>query len=124
MILVDTSIWIDFLNRGDVALEAMLNNDAVMMHRYVYAEIALGSLRDRTQRLSWLRDLHHVPMATDAEVLAMIEWHQLYSTGVSFIDVHLLAAVTAADPEFELVFWTRDKRLGAQAERLGVAYEP
>jgi predicted nucleic acid-binding protein len=121
MILVDTSIWIDHLGRGNVSqLADLLERELVVMHRYVIGEIALGSLRDRRERLAYLRNLHPVPVATDAEVTALIEWGQLHNTGIGYVDAHLLTAARAAGPGV-MTIWTRDKRLHAQAERLGVA---
>lgn len=94
------------------------------MHPHVYGEIALGSIKDRSMRLTELRDLHRVAPASDAEVAAMIEWQKLWGSGLGYSDAHLLASVAAADPELELLIWTRDKRLHVQAERLGLAYTP
>ena len=51
----------------------------------------------------------------------MIEARELHGTGIGYVDAHLLAA-TFLDSDGKL--WTRDKRLQAQAERLGVAYAP
>lgn len=122
MILVDTSIWVDHLNRGGVPhLAELLDNEDAAIHRYVIGEIALGSLKDRAQQLAFLRDLHKVPVATDAEVSALIEWGKLHGTGIGYVDAHLLTAARAASPRNPVSLWTRDKRLRAQAERLGVA---
>jgi predicted nucleic acid-binding protein len=50
-------------------------------------------------------------------VLKFIELHTLYGTGLSLVDAHLLAALRL-DGTTEL--WTRDQRLKAAAEQLGV----
>ena len=52
---------------------------------------------------------------------AMIEWLKLFNTGLGYVDVHLLAATQQLT---QGLLWTRDKRLHAQAERLGVAFAP
>ncbi len=123
MILVDTSIWIDHLNRQtEPALNQLLMNEDVLMHRFIYGEIALGSLKNRAQSLALLRDLHVIQMATDSEVAAMIEWEKLYSCGIGYVDIHLLVAARLANEVSKVSLWTRDKRLLAQAQRLGVAY--
>lgn len=124
MILIDTSIWIDFFKLGHDTVRELLEDSAVIMHPYVLGEIAIGSLRDRTQRLNELRDLRRLPAASDAEVMAMIEWQRLWGTGLTYVDAHLLAAVRAADPDLGLLLWTRDKALHAEAERFGIAYAP
>ena len=53
--------------------------------------------------------------------MAMVEWEKLYGTGVGFVDAHLLAAVKIHG---QTLILTKDQRLHAQAERLGVAYAP
>lgn len=52
--------------------------------------------------------------------LAFADRHSLGGTGIGFVDANLLATAAAADA----VLWTRDKRLAAQAGRLGLAYRP
>ena len=47
MIIVDTSIWIDHLHKGNRVMDHLLADDAVMLHPFVLGEIALGSLRNR-----------------------------------------------------------------------------
>jgi predicted nucleic acid-binding protein len=114
MILVDTSIWIDHLQRTEPDLVALLENAEVCVHPMIIGELALGSLRDRSVILSLLGDLPGIPVATHAEVLQLIASHALYGTGLSFIDAHLLAALRLSSTA---KLWTRDRRL----ERLGVA---
>ena len=123
MILVDTSVWVDHLNRKPIPrLTTLLEAEDVYMHRFIYGEIALGSLKDRANSLALLRDIHLITAAIDAEVAAMIEWEKLFSTGIGYIDAHLLASAKAAALNDDVKIWTRDKRLHAQAERLGLAY--
>jgi len=118
MILVDTSIWIDHLQRTAADLVALLENAEVCVHPMIIGELALGSLRDRSVILSLLGDLPGIPIATHAEVLQLIESHALYGTGLSFIDAHLLAALRLSSTA---KLWTRDRRLESAAKRLGVA---
>ena len=118
MILVDTSIWVDHLRSGDAALAALLGAGMVLTHPFVIGELALGSLRQREALLSALSDLPHAAVATDAEVLGFINRHSLYGRGVGYVDVHLLASTRlTADAEI----WTKDGRLHAAAEALGIA---
>lgn len=90
----------------------------VFMHPYVIAELALGTLRNRELTLLALRELPSVLPIRQPEILAMIERDRLYSTGLQFVDLHLLASARAIGG---CVLWTRDKRLRAAAERFGVA---
>ena len=119
MILVDTSVWVDHLRRGDARLGALLENARVLAHPFVVGEIACGSLSDRTVVLELLRDLPMAAVAEVEEVLDFIDRHRIHGKGLGYVDVHLLAAV-ALTPGASL--WTRDKRLHEIAMSLGCAH--
>jgi hypothetical protein len=117
VILVDTSIWIDHLRRGNARLAGLLDDGVVVSHPFVIGEIACGALRQRGQMLSLLAELPVTTTATHSEVLAFIEARQLMGRGLGYVDVHLLAAASIEG----VPLWTLDKRLGAAARALGVA---
>lgn len=117
MILVDSTVWVDHLRRGDPKLADLLNAGLVWTHPYIIGEIALGSLRNRETILGALRDLPSATHASDDEVQSFIERQPLYSLGIGYIDAHLLAA-TRLTPGMRL--WTRDRRLHEVASRLGL----
>ena len=118
MILVDTSVWIDHLHRAEVALSEMLQESKVCTHPMVIGELALGSLRDRTEVLGLLSGLPRAASPTADEVLSFVELHTLYGTGLSLVDAYLLAAVRLTPGDR---LWTRDRRLYLTAGRLGVS---
>jgi hypothetical protein len=120
MILVDTSIWIDHFRRKDPRLSDLLEAVEIVTHPFIIGEIALGSIKDRRRILSALANLPFVTAATDEEALAFIEAQSLAGSGVGYLDAHLLASARLT-PETRL--WTRDKKLGVAAERLGLAAE-
>jgi hypothetical protein len=117
VILVDTSVWIDHLRRGDTALAGALDRGEVLMHPIVLGEVACGNLRRRGEVLSLMRDLPRSPVATDDEALAFIESRELMGRGIGYADVHLLASV-ALEPGATL--WTGDRRLAAVAGDVGL----
>jgi predicted nucleic acid-binding protein len=120
VILVDTSVWVDHLRRGDPKLVALLERGSVAMHPFIVGEIACGSLSDRASILELLQDLPMAVVAEGAEVLGFIERHDLHGRGIGYVDVHLLAAVALTDGA---ALWTRDRRLRLAAEELGCAYQ-
>lgn len=120
-ILADSAIWIDHFNSGDAHLTALLRRRRVVLHPMIIGELALGSLANRRVVLDELQMLPQARPASHSEVMAMIEWLELFNRGIGYVDAHLLAA-TRQLPSGRL--WTRDKRLRAQAERLDVAYAP
>lgn len=120
MILVDSSVWVDHLRHGDQRLVTLLEASQVLTHPFVVGEIALGSLKNRETILGSLRGLPQAATATDEEVQKFIESNVLFGLGIGYIDAHLLAAVRL-DAGSQL--WTRDKRLGAIADRMGLNAE-
>lgn len=118
MILVDTSVWIDHLRAGELVLADLLNQSQVMIHPFVLGEMSLGNLTRRDVVLGSLAGLPGVAVASDAEVLGFVEDAKLYGLGIGYIDAHLLAAVRLTPG---VTLWTRDKRLRAAAETIGLA---
>lgn len=119
MILVDTTVWVDHLRRGDPGLVELLERSAVAMHPFVVGEIACGSLRDRKSILELLQDLPAAVVADSDEVLQFIERHTLHGKGIGYVDVHLLASVALTEGAR---IWTRDLKLRRVAAALGCAY--
>ncbi len=121
MILVDTSVWVDHLRAGDQVLAGLLEAGDVLAHPFVIGELALGNLPRRDQTLRGLQDLPKAEVATDREVLHFVDWHRLFGLGIGYVDAHLLASVglTAGAG-----LWTRDRRLGRAADRMGLAVTP
>lgn len=125
MILVDTSIWIDYIRAGrHDRLDDLLESEGVVMHEYVFGEIAMGSPKNRTAILDMLRNLHRIPTARHFEVMTFVESAKLFGLGLTYIDVHLLAAVQASADYEPVRLWTRDTELLKQAGRFGVAFIP
>jgi len=120
MILVDSSVWIDHLRAGELALVELLNTGQVLAHPFIVGELACGNLSNREAVLSLLQDLPPVPIATDEEVLFFIERHGLMGRGIGYVDAHLLSAVSLAGTAR---LWTRDKRLCAIAKSMSLAFE-
>ncbi len=121
MVLVDTSVWVDHLRRGNPVLIDLLENMAVAIHPFVIGELACGNLSNRAVILGLLGELPQAPTAGHGEAMLMIERRMLMGRGLGFIDIHLLAA-TALHGTLQI--WTRDKRLNACATELGIAYLP
>lgn len=120
MILVDTSIWVDYLRRGHPLLAEKLLAGEVATHDFVIGELALGGLRKRGGVLDLLRALPRLSAATHDEVLYFIERRGLSGKGIGYVDAHLLAAVAMHGA----ILWTRDKRLQDIAEEHSWAFAP
>ncbi|MBN8915235.1 MAG: PIN domain-containing protein [Rhizobiales bacterium] len=120
MILVDTSIWIDHFRQCDPRLQQVLTDGSVMSHPFVIGELALGNLRQRDVILDAIAALPQAIIAEPAEVLGLITTESLHGRRIGYVDAHLIASVRLTP---EAVLWTRDRRLAAVAEKLGIALE-
>ena len=116
MILVDSSVWIDHLREGDTRLVGLLEDGFVLGHAFVLGELACGRMRRRSEILALLADLPQATLASNGEVLGLIERRGPMGRGIGYVDAHLLAA-TLLTPEAAL--WTRDRRLAEIARELG-----
>ncbi len=105
------------MRSGDADLADRLHRGQIACHPLVVAEIALGSLKNRTTVLGLLDGLPMLPVATPAEIRALIEGRRLRGRGIGYVDAALLAACLLA-PGTQL--WTRDRRLWVAADELGM----
>jgi hypothetical protein len=121
VIIVDSSVWIDHIRASEPAMAMALAADSIRQHPMVTGEIALGSIRDREQFVAMLQALPQARVVENQQLLDYIETATLHGTGVGLVDAHLLASA-AADGGARI--WTRDKRLLAQAQRLGLDFTP
>ncbi len=112
--LVDTSVWIDHLRKGNPHLATLLDQGSVCCHRFVIGELACGTLRNRDELLDLLRALPEAQLAEHEEVLNFIGERKLVGRGMGWVDVHLLASALLENCKM----WTFDKALKAAATEL------
>jgi|ERR1035441_1368270 predicted nucleic acid-binding protein len=117
MILADTSIWVEYLRHNSSEMGIRLSNGQIVMHPFIVAEIALGSLHNRRKILEGMESLLEVKVAKLNEVRHMIEAHALYSKGIGLTDAHLIASCLMT-PGTQL--WTRDGSMEKVARSLGI----
>ena len=123
MVLVDTSVWIDYLKAGGVrGFTEILLQDEVALSFWVRLELLSGT-RQRKERVSLERSLRGVqPLPREVskdEILGFFTDHSLGGLGLSAIDITLLAEAF----HNRLPLWTADKALGQAARALGMAYD-
>ncbi len=118
MVLVDTSVWVAHLRRGDIGLETLLNEGNVVCHPFIIGELACGNIRNRSEILSLLKVLPVGVTAEHEEVMRFIENHSLMGRGLGYIDMHLLASAILS----RVPLWTLDRKLKQVSLELGLAY--
>ncbi len=65
MVLVDTSVWIDYLRSGNNQLARLLDAAQVYMHPMVLGELACGHLKNRSQLLGLWGELPLASVVSD-----------------------------------------------------------
>ena len=119
MILVDTSVWVDHLRRGDPQLQGLLDGGRVLVHPFVVGELACGTLADRATVIDLLQALPQATVADVDEVLGFVVRHELHGKGIGYVDLHLLASAALSH---DAQLWTRDRRLRIAASLMQCAF--
>jgi predicted nucleic acid-binding protein len=117
--LVDTSVWVDHLRRGNARLRSCLDGGEVECHPFVIGELACGTLKNRAELLELLSALPRVLEAEHDEALAFIESRRLMGRGLGWVDTHLLVSALVTRTSL----WTLDKRLAAEARALRIGFD-
>ncbi|HME58573.1 MAG TPA: type II toxin-antitoxin system VapC family toxin [Terracidiphilus sp.] len=118
MILADTTVWIDHFRSDNKEMRRQLDKLNIVIHPFIIAELALGSLRERSKTLAWLDRLPQLGVAHINEVRQMTEMRSLYNRGIGLIDAHLIASIFLYP---STLLWTKDKRLRGIAVEIGIA---
>ena len=121
MILVDTSVWVDHLRIGHSALVRLLEDGVVLGHPWIVGELALGHLSQRHEVIQLLGALPQATVATEEEIMTLIDRHRLDGLGIGYVDAQVLAATQLTA---DAALWTGDRRLAVAASHLGCAINP
>jgi predicted nucleic acid-binding protein len=117
-VLVDTSVWIDHLQKGDAHLATLLEEGRVVTHPFVIGELSCGNIQKRKATLSLLKNLPSVLAANHRDVFELIEQRSLFGLGLGWTDAHVLTSSILHD----YPLWTRDKALHKIAVQFQYAY--
>ncbi len=118
MVLVDTSVWINHLQKGSDRLASLLCEAEVVSHPFVIGELACGNIENRKEILSLLQRLPLSPVVENNEFHYFLERNKLMGRGLGFVDIHLLASARLKG----MPLWTADKKLKEVATNLSIAY--
>lgn len=120
-VLVDTSVWVGHFKQRNEHLISLLESGMVVCHPYVVMEIACGTPPSRRAVIKMLSELESTAVATQEEMLTLVERRNLHGRGCGFVDISLLASALLSDTTH---LWTIDKRLESLAIELNRAYGP
>lgn len=116
MVLVDTSIWVEHLRKGEASLRELLHRNLALTHPCVIGELACGAMVNRARVLADLAALPRATPATNEETLHLIQERRLWGRGIGWVDVQLLASALLSNCRL----WTLDQRLDQAAREAGV----
>lgn len=116
MILVDTSVWVDFFKGRTIAqyLTNLLESWQVVIHPFVLVELNLGHFGKKQNQI--LEDLEYLPSCSEItfeEILAFIQKESLMTSGIGLVDTYLLYSALVEDH----LLWTFDQKLQALAKK-------
>jgi predicted nucleic acid-binding protein len=121
VILVDTSVWIDFFRQANPSLNdrmvELLENRLVVGLSSVFGELLQGARTEDEEKIILEFWAHLSKVNEDnlfIEAGKLSNKYKLYSKGVGLIDCHILAAAKAHN----LNIWTLDKRLFDVIEKI------
>ena len=110
--LVDTSVWIDHLQKSVIELERILKStDNLVLHPLVRGELSLSNspkVKILLKELEWFPD---IKIATHSEVMEIVDHFKL--KGIGWIDCHLFASCNLSNVKL----LTHDKVLIKIAEQ-------
>ncbi|MFC2167264.1 type II toxin-antitoxin system VapC family toxin [Acidobacteriota bacterium] len=118
MVLVDTSVWISHLRKGNSQLQVLLMDGKVACHPYIIGELACGNLKNRQEILTLLEALPKTELAGHDEILYFIDQHRLMGKGLGLIDMHLLVSTQLSG----VSLWTLDNNLKDAADELNLSF--
>ena len=119
MVLVDTSIWVAHLRKGNRQLERLLMDGEVICHPFIIGELACGTIGNRNEILSLLNSLPPAPVIEFDELMFFIDENQMMGIRIGFVGVNLLASAKLSGT----VIWTADKKLNSAAIKLSLNYK-
>jgi predicted nucleic acid-binding protein len=120
-VLVDSSVWVGHFKQRNDHLVALLEAGGVVCHPYIVGEVACGTPPARKTVIGLLLELESIPVATQEELLAMMDARHLYGRGCGFVDMSLLASVLLSE---KTLIWTMDKRFELLAIASNCVYRP
>ena len=116
MILIDTSVWIDFFNRGDDKIAGLIEAEEALLHPMVIGEIGMGSFASAEQRDGVVAALGNMPVAaavSDDEFHDFVSRERLYGTGLGYVDARFSPAPGGPERRYGLVMGvSRARRRG------------
>lgn len=116
MTLIDTSRWAGHLRQRDAIVAKLISDKSAGGHPFVLGELATGNLRNRSRFIADFQSLPQLKVTDEVDVHYLLEARRLWGKGLSWIDLHLLAATTVAGWSL----YTGDRAMAEAARQIGI----
>ena len=116
MVIVDTSVWVEFFRNSSLPVRTLLGDVELIMHPYILAELCCGNLPRRKSLIPLLRTLPFSQPVDPTTVIDFIETAKLYGTGLGYVDINIF--LSAQRDGYKLM--TKDRRLRELAHRYDI----
>lgn len=123
MILVDTSVWIEFFRRNDnyvAKLESLLRERAVITIEPIFSELLFGVRTKKDHRIitSYWHILPKINFSSNTmlEAATYANRNQYMQLGIGLVDAIIIKSAV----EGEHVLWTLDKRINQNLHKKNI----
>lgn len=117
-VIVDTSVFVDFIKKGNADLHDLLEDDLVIIHPFVVTEILLGgSLKNRVLH-ALILNLPSAGIIKPQNLDRWIQEERIYKFGIGLVDSCIL--LSSIEEQHKL--FTLDKKLKRAAAAFKVNY--
>ncbi|GHM99517.1 hypothetical protein WSM22_10070 [Cytophagales bacterium WSM2-2] len=121
MIVIDTSVWIDYFRQSNQAIsdrvELLIENNEVVALSCVFGELLQGVKNENEEKLI-LSYWQNLPKLDESNLFIeagkLSSKFRFFTNGVGLIDTYILAASV----KYNLSLWTLDKRLNDSYSKL------
>ena len=119
MVLIDSSIWVDFFRKGDSSIKSSLlrEKSRVVTHEMIIGEMMLSNRTDDSF-LEELLLISRLPSVSFEEYWRFVKEKRIAGKGIGYVDTNLLASSIKNGARI----WTLDKKLAQAAEESGCLY--
>ena len=120
-VLIDTNIWIDFVNGKDYSLsiQDMVSNDLVLKHVWIEGELRSGYIPNRLDFIETYSNLETSKLINYEILFFFIEKEKLFGKGLKLIDLGIYVSARMGGH----LIWTHDKNLKKLCESKNILYK-
>jgi GTP-sensing pleiotropic transcriptional regulator CodY len=120
-VLIDTNIWIDFVNGQDygLSIQKMIADELVLKHLWIEGELRSGYIPNRLDFIETYSNLETSKLINYEILFVFIEKEKLFGKGLNLIDLGIYVSARMGGH----LIWTRDKNLKKLCDSKNILYK-